>query len=88
LFSIVATRKTSTAEDYAYIARRYIIPHLGRIRLCDLNAAHIRRWLNILKAQKVQPQKQQKRPLDPNRTLSRGTIQNAYRRLAPRSRSR
>lgn len=72
--------KASTAADYAYIVERYIIPYLGRIRLCDLGVAHVRRWLNTLRTQKVII-KTKKKPAGEPRLLGAGTIQNAYRRL-------
>lgn len=72
--------KESTAADYAYVVDRYIIPHLGRIRLCDLGVAHVRRWLNTLRTQKVII-KTKKKPQGEPRVLTAGTIQNAYRRL-------
>jgi integrase len=72
--------KPSTAADYTYIVDRYIIPHLGRIRLCDLGVAHVRRWLNTLRTQKVII-KTKKKPQGEPRVLSASTIHSAYGRL-------
>ncbi len=72
--------KASTMADYTYIVEHYIIPHIGRIRLCDLGVAHVRRWLNTLRAQKVII-KTKKKPAGEPRLLSAGTIKSAHRRL-------
>lgn len=57
---IAPDRRATTLEDYRQIVRKYITPHLGQVRLCDLNALHIRRWLNKLRAQQVEPPRRKK----------------------------
>jgi hypothetical protein len=71
--------KASTAADYTYIVEHYIIPYLGRIRLCDLGVAHVRRWLNTLRTQPVKVVTKKK--LAAPRVLALSTIKSAYRRL-------
>lgn len=93
---IAPERRATTHEDYRQIVRKYIVPHLGQVRLCDLNTLHIKRWLNKLRAQKVEPPRrkpkpqpkgkrakaiQQAPPEPPRRTLSAATRLNIYRRL-------
>jgi integrase len=41
--------RPSTAADYEYRLRQYIAPYLGHIRLSDLTADHIERWLQTMR---------------------------------------
>lgn len=62
---VAPAAKPKTLAGHRYTCERYIIPHLGRVRLEQLNAMHIQRWLNALRGA----------------GLAEGTIRNAWARL-------
>jgi integrase len=53
------TVKTRTAEGYAGIVRRYLIPQLGKVRLTRLNPEHVQRMMRTLEGQGLSPRTRQ-----------------------------
>jgi integrase len=43
--------RTRTFESYSYLARKHIIPALGRVKLADLQAAHLQRLYRDLRVE-------------------------------------
>jgi integrase len=80
---IIVESEASTAEDYENIVRLHILPHLGTVRLCDLTALDIQRWLNMLRKQKIAwtQSKRVRETARPVRTLAGPTRENIWRRL-------
>lgn len=62
--------KQTTREGYERIARLYVIPHIGKVRLNSLTAAHVLRMLNKLKAAGLSPNTQR---------LARSVLRRALR---------
>ncbi|MGH9229556.1 MAG: tyrosine-type recombinase/integrase [Acidimicrobiales bacterium] len=53
------TVKASTAEGYGYMARRYVIPHVGRVRLAKLTPLHVKSMLRALEDDGLSPRTRQ-----------------------------
>lgn len=49
------TVKESTADGYRYMLHRYVIPHVGRVRLAKLGPQHIQSMLRALEADGLAP---------------------------------
>lgn len=60
----------STAEGYERIARLYVIPHLGKVRLDHLTPAHVRTMLTKLRNEQLSPN---------TLRLARSTLRRALR---------
>src|SRR2546429_751937 len=58
--------RTSTAELYAYLGRRYLLPAFGRAAIAKITTQDVRRWLASMRAS----------------TLSPNTVAKAYRLLS------
>lgn len=72
----------STLDTYRDMTEKHIVPHLGRVKLVDLGAAHIRAWLTELAAKPSGRQRRKLRPgeteLPPPEKLSPRTIAIAF----------
>ena len=53
------TVKASTTEDYGYMARRYVIPHVGRVKLAKLTPQHVKSMLRALEDDGLSPRTRQ-----------------------------
>jgi integrase len=49
------TVKSSTADDYRWVLERYVIPHVGRVRLSKLNPQHVQSMLRELEDAGLSP---------------------------------
>jgi integrase len=41
--------EASTRQSYAYLLERYILPHLGGMRMAEILPSHVREWVGVLK---------------------------------------
>lgn len=53
------TVRASTAEDYGYMARRYVIPHVERVKLAKLTPQHVKSMLRALEDDGLSPRTRQ-----------------------------
>lgn len=53
------TVKASTAEDYSYMARRYVVAHVGRVKLSKLTPQHVKSMLRALEDDGLSPRTRQ-----------------------------
>ncbi|MEV6602120.1 hypothetical protein AB0M36_35505 [Actinoplanes sp. NPDC051346] len=61
--------RPSSGRGYRSIVRRHLIPHLGSLRLADVDARTVQRVLDLICAQRVP---RSGRPLSPGRSIGSG----------------